>query len=1664
MIELYAKGTTDFSKHGIALAAQKASVTYQDNGRYDMDMTMPYNALIAVDYGMILRCPVPKQEIGQITLGTVSYWEISAGLSDVPLYKAVPVTTTIKYDNWEYGKEYAQGDKVSYDKKNYQALTPITGILTTGSPNVLPNNWQQIARTKTTGGGVVVNLQGGDDIVKTGDFNDEYMKAADTAGHEGFIQISKCTDLSETGTRTVPAQTITLQSFTITEITKSSDGKTLAIHAEHISYQLQRTMLGECNISRANPATALMFIRGAMKESYPGAIETNLSDDLVITGDYSWKNAQAAILDPKAGILQATNGRIIRNDLNVYIIEEGAADPRYRITYGTNMKAVKWDGNVGDLVTRVYPLAQNEDGSTLLLPEEYIDTVRTVPYIRPEALNTGLKVGAKEKQEDGSEIELDIDTVYARMREAANNRFNIDECDKATITLEVDWQHLPDTAEYSAYAALMNAAPGEWVRVIAGPLGINTDIQLTGYTYDPILGRYQKGTFGKKKVSSGVASYEIQSGAVTGRTLAAGAVGGQNIQAGTITAREIEANSITADKIASRSITTELLMAGAVTADEIAAQSITTVKLAAQAVTADKIAAHSITSDQILAGGITTASLAAGAVTAEIIAASAVTTDKLAAGSVEASKIAALAITTEKLAAGAVTADKIGAGAITANKISTDDLSAIQATLQIANIANAQIESADINYAHIKDLDAQSAYFGQAVFQEALGGKLYVPRLAANYAQILNATISDLVIQASNDNYYKLDIDLSGNVTATQVTPSAAEIAQGHTNDGRTIYMGTDILADDLNTQNIYASHALMDEITANIINVDKLWAREAFINKLNVQDLSSNTYIQSVVGNWQSQSTITQTVDGINTRITTLGYGTFFYSTTAPDPAGVVVGDVWIEPIEDNTWDDIAEYTWDELGGMTWEQVAGQYRMYVWTGTEWKLLFDNMIVSQLQTQINQNAYAITLKADQSAVNTLSGEVSDFAATLEVQAQTITAAVSSVNAKTATYVRMTDPSLDSSISLNVGDTWAKSIGNGLWGGLADFTWDELAGYTWNELAGTSVYTWNGTEWLPTSNYGEILQHQTIIEQTDRQITLMAEEQEIIGDQVEKNRASITVQADRITQEVERATNAENGKISKTTQYQTADAIVSEAVSQSASSAQGLYLAKTTSYQTADAIVNEAVRQAATSASGAYIAKTSTYQTADSIKTEAVRVSGANAAALYLEKNSSYPTVDAIINQANAAADAAADTAKNASIAKTETYQSAQAIVNTAVAAAATAAGQSYIAKTSSYQTADAIVNAAEGYVDGQLVNYSTTEQTNTYIAQYVGNNAYHICSGILIRDVGIDISGSQYVAIASGGYFKVTTGDFGIDTSQNGICVWAGAAAAGSAAFRVKKDGTVYLTKLVAVAEDGTESEVNLRTANLWKLNYGTIKSLTVSGGYCTGMTFSNAVGGYSSVNFNSAASVVLSGSWSGSTFTVSNNKNSQTSATTIAFEHDTASWYDARMAINADHKVTMNIIDSDRNRTPLTMELDGTLTYTAGYNQGVSDGAGSVYVASATVASYGGYLDTWTVTVALSSGGSQTVSLGNTYTPLKALYDSGYDAGWIDGYNAAVGKVSNGTYGYVVVPATTTTKGDMPTESWVVSADVQNTAQGWYTGYAYVAGVQKALMSRQFS
>ena len=127
MIQLYPKGTEDFSRNGIELAPQESDVNWQIAGRYDFSMSIPKDACegITFDYGQILRVSVPPEHVDAINLGTVSYYTASEGTK---LYSQLPKSVKVSYENWQAQRSYMAGDKVTYDKKNWRCVTGHGGL------------------------------------------------------------------------------------------------------------------------------------------------------------------------------------------------------------------------------------------------------------------------------------------------------------------------------------------------------------------------------------------------------------------------------------------------------------------------------------------------------------------------------------------------------------------------------------------------------------------------------------------------------------------------------------------------------------------------------------------------------------------------------------------------------------------------------------------------------------------------------------------------------------------------------------------------------------------------------------------------------------------------------------------------------------------------------------------------------------------------------------------------------------------------------------------------------------------------------------------------------------------------------------------------------------------------------------------------------------------------------------------------------------------------------------------------------------------------------------------------------------------------------------------------------------------------------------------------
>ena len=92
-----------------------------------------------------------------------------------------------------------------------------------------------------------------------------------------------------------------------------------------------------------------------------------------------------------------------------------------------------------------------------------------------------------------------------------------------------------------------------------------------------------------------------------------------------------------------------------------------------------------------------------------------------------------------------------------------------------------------------------------------------------------------------------------------------------------------------------------------------------------------------------------------------------------------------------------------------------------------------------------------------------------------------------------------------------------------------------------------------------------------------------------------------------------------------------------------------------------------------------------------------------------------------------------------------------------------------------------------------------------------------------------------------------------LSTGNSAYTIWAGNETAANAPFRVTKDGKVYLTRVMALANEGdtTPTEVNLSNVSFWKINSAyshAVKTLSVANG-----TLTIALYNGTTVNFNKA-------------------------------------------------------------------------------------------------------------------------------------------------------------------------------------------------------------------
>ena len=213
-----------------------------------------------------------------------------------------------------------------------------------------------------------------------------------------------------------------------------------------------------------------------------------------------------------------------------------------------------------------------------------------------------------------------------------------------------------------------------------------------------------------------------------------------------------------------------------------------------------------------------------------------------------ADSLTAITARIKELVAGSVTTDELYAGLadITKATIETAEInwaSINELNAAIATLVQANIGTADIDYARIKDMITDTAIITQGV-----GGELYIGRLAVTEANMVSLTTGELVVKGEDGHFYAVSVDADGNIVTTLKQLNNDDVQDLSINAGEKLIEGS-VTAACLNAREIFADNAIIRELIAANLDVDKLFAREAFVNLLRTSKIVGDKSITMLAG-----------------------------------------------------------------------------------------------------------------------------------------------------------------------------------------------------------------------------------------------------------------------------------------------------------------------------------------------------------------------------------------------------------------------------------------------------------------------------------------------------------------------------------------------------------------------------------------------------------------------------------------------------------------------------------------------------------------------------------------------------------------------------------------------------------------------------------------------
>ena len=525
MICVFDKGNTNYTGNGNAvLQPKECKLKNIAGGNYDLTMTHPidpegkWKHLVP---GAIIRAPVPEEEIENAFAGYEA--DVYKTNEKAELREGPSAPSTISYTTWSISATYPVGAKVTWNNKNWQC-----NYYDETSPyaHIAPGScawWSEIRRTNP-GAAVLVTLQAGTDLYYVETYDSTWYKMSTYYGIVGYIEQAKVTyDRHLTPSETKP-RIIRTQLFRIEKPTVDTKTRTVSVTAKHVSYDLSGILIKDVSISQASPAMALGRITEGFMMNYAGTIATNLDSDEngTYTQDIKGKNGIYALLDPDKGIVSTFDAAYKRDNWDLFVMTRTNVDRGFRMKYRKNMLGVNWAQDSSGVITRVVPVAKDENGEDLYLPEMWVDSddIDDYPVIRMERLSVSGQVG---KAKDDSETETWTESdLLDEMRTKAKERFTVDKVDQISVTVTVDFEQQGDTDEHRELKGLEKVLLYDTVKVENEEIGLSVQLYVSEWEWDAI----------REKITAAklINAMNYSTGSVTGYSVQSKSIGSDKLE------------------------------------------------------------------------------------------------------------------------------------------------------------------------------------------------------------------------------------------------------------------------------------------------------------------------------------------------------------------------------------------------------------------------------------------------------------------------------------------------------------------------------------------------------------------------------------------------------------------------------------------------------------------------------------------------------------------------------------------------------------------------------------------------------------------------------------------------------------------------------------------------------------------------------------------------------------------------------------------------------------------------------------------------------------------------------------------------------------------------------------------------------------------------------